>query len=315
MQKILYLLPFALYTAFYVFIILVEGGVDNIAILDVGLLLALLLICGLGTLSKKKVFNVIGIISLFIVSFALIKMGIENTYFILAETKIAIAILLYYLIVFIISKNKTLIIMNVVAIGILATLFVPQKLYVNDGGTIEYRAIAYKYIKWNTTRNDGTPLKKNDLYWFPNNFNSLEYYKPVESPIVNVSSNNQQITCSKGTFEWSKTVDRQEIHVIADAFSNPVQWTYKDKLIITGGNTITVDTSYNTRDVKYTEYKEEYANSEIGSVSPEFIELDFDSESKSIDLLNLENGTYIVTFTIHNNKDYADYAFKVEVRK
>ena len=315
MKKILYLLPFALYTAFYVFIILVEGGVDNIAILDVGLLLALLLICGLGTLSKKKVFNVIGIISLFIVSFALIKMGIENTYFILAETKIAIAILLYYLIVFIISKNKTLIIMNVVATGILATLFVPQKLYVNDGGTVEYNAIAYKYIKWNTTRNDGTPLKHNELHWFPNNFHSLEYYKPVETPIVNASSNNQQIACNKGSCQWSKTVDGQEIHVIADAFTDPIQWIYKDSLIITGENILTIDAPYNIRDVKYTEYKEELADSEIGTMNFEFIKLDFNNENKTIDLKDFENGTYIIAFTIYNNKDYVDYAFKVKIEK
>lgn len=143
MKKILYLLPFILYIAFYVFIILLEGGVDNIGILNVGLLLVLLLICGLGTLSKKKVSNAIGIISLFAVSFALIKMGIENTYFILAETKIAIAILIYYLIVFIISKNKTLIIMSGVAIVILLILFVPLKIQYRDGGTVEYKAIAY----------------------------------------------------------------------------------------------------------------------------------------------------------------------------
>ena len=314
MKKILYLLPFALCTAFYLFIILVERGVNNIAILDVGLLLALLLICGLGTLSKKKVFNVIGIISLFIVSFVLIKTGIENTYFILAETKIAIAILIYYLIVFIISKNKALIIMNGVAIGILLILFVPTKTQCNDGGTIEYRTIAYRYIKWNLLREDTTYYKSNDLYWFPKNFHSIEYYKPVESPIVNVSSNNQQIICSKGSFQWSKTVDGQQIHLIADVFKSPTEWTYNDSLTITNDNTVTVDTSYNIRDVKYTEYKEEYANSEIGTKNYEFIKLDFNNENKTIDLKDFENGTYIITFTIYNNKDYADYAFKVEVK-
>lgn len=312
MKKILYLLPFILYIAFYVFIILLEGGVDNIGILNVGLLLALLLICGIGTLSKKKVSNAIGIISLFAVSFALIKMGIENTYFILAETKIAIAILIYYLIVFIISKNKTLIIMSGVAIVILLILFVPLKIQYRDGGTVEYRAIAYRYIKWNTIRNDGSPLKQSELHWFPNNFHSLEYYKPVESPIVNVSSNNQQITCSKGTFQWSKTVDGQEIHLIADVFKSPIHWTYKDKLTITDDNIVTIDTSYSIRDVKCTEYKEEYSNSEIGSENPVFKELDFNNENKTIDFKDFENGTYIITFTIHNDKDYVDYAFIVE---
>ena len=47
-------------------------------------------------------------------------MGIDNTYFLLDEAKIAIAILLYYLIIFIIYKNKTLIIMNLAVIIILS---------------------------------------------------------------------------------------------------------------------------------------------------------------------------------------------------
>lgn len=252
---------------------------------DVLLLLALLLFAGLGTLSDKKVFNAIGIISLFTISFALIKMGIENDYFVLAETKVAIAILLYYLIVFIISKNKRLIIMCAIIIGILAILFVPQKRYVND------------------------------LHWFPNNFYSLEYYKPIETPDINVSVNNQQILCNKGSFQWSKTVDGQNIMAIGDSFINPVYKTYKQSLIITDDNLVNIDTSYNISNVKYTEYKEEYAKSDIGSENPVFSQLDFNSEDKTIDLKYFENGIYVITFTIRNDKDYADYSFKVEVQK
>ena len=91
--------------------------------------------------------------------------------------------------------------------------------------------------------------------------------------------------------------------------------TMKDSLTITNDNTVTVDTSYNIRAVKYTEYKKENADSEIGAMSSEFIKLDFNNENKTIDLKDFENGTYIITFAIYNNKDYADYAFKVEVKK
>ena len=38
-------------------------------------------------------------------------------------------------------------------------------------------------------------------------------------------------------------------------------------------------------------------------------------KNKTIDLTNLENGTYIITFTIYKEKQYADYAFKVEVNR
>ena len=100
MKKILHLIPFILYTIFYLAIILLDGSIENLVIIDVVLLLAALLICGLGTLSNKKTFNLLGIVSLFGLSFGLIKMGIENTYFMLVETKVAIAILLYYLLLY-----------------------------------------------------------------------------------------------------------------------------------------------------------------------------------------------------------------------
>lgn len=315
MKKVLYLVPFILSVMFYTFIIIADASIENLVIIDVLLLLALLLISGLGTMSDKKLFNVIGIVALFTVSFALIKMGIENDYLVLTETKIAIAILLYYLIIFIVTKNKRLIIMNAVIIVILAILFVPNKKYVNDGGTIEYNAIAYKYIKWNTTRNDGTPLKEDDLYWFSNNFHSLEYYKPVESPVVNVSVDNQEILCSKGSFHWSKTVDGQQMFVIADAFTNPVRWDYKNSLVIANNTMVKVDTPYTISKVKYTEYKEKYTESNIETVNHTFNDLNYNNENKTIDLTNLENNTYIVSFSIINDKDYADYAFKVRIEK
>ncbi|MBQ2836051.1 MAG: hypothetical protein IJE68_04385 [Clostridia bacterium] len=315
MKKILHLLPFILYTMFYLAVIVLEGGIENLAIIDVILLLAALLICGLGTLSNKKTFNLLGIVALFGLSFGLIKMGIENTYFMLVETKVAIAILLYYLIIFIIVKNKRVAIMNVTVIGILLLLFVPIRIQYRDGGTIEYRALSYKYIKWNTTRNDGTPLKENNLHWFPHNFHSIEYYKPVESPIVNVLTGNQEIACSKGSFYWSKTVDGVNLLSIADVFKCAVQWTYKDILTIDEDNIAKIDTPFNIRNVKYTEYKEEYENMEIDVVRPVFNEIDLNNENKTIDLTNLENGSYIITFTIYKENLYADYAFKVEVNR
>ena len=315
MKKILHLIPFILYTIFYLAIILLDGSIENLVIIDVVLLLAALLICGLGTLSNKKTFNLLGIVSLFGLSFGLIKIGIENTYFMLVETKVAITILLYYLIIFVIGKNKRLVIMNATVIGILLLLFVPIKIQYRDGGTTEYRALSYKYIKWNTTRNDGTPLKENDLHWFPHNFHSLEYYKPVESPIVTVSMGSQQIKCSKGSFYWSKTVDGVNMLVIADVFKSAVQWTYKDTLIITEDNIVKIDNTFNIGNVKYTEYKEEYEDMKIDAVRPVFIEIDFNNDDRTIDLTNLENGTYIITFTIYKEKQYADYAFKVKVNR
>lgn len=314
MKKTLYLLPFILYLTFFALIIAIGGSLQSFVVPDFYLLLALLLICGLGAISKKKVFNVIGEIALFIVSFALIKMGIENDYFALAEVKIAASLLIYYLIAFIISKDKLLITMTGAIIGILLILFVPIKFQYIDGGTTEYRAIAYRFFKWNRLMDDGNHYNAEDLHWFPNNFHSFEYYTPVHSPLVTVSTNNQEITCTKGTFQWTKTVDGESIMTIADVFTSAVHWDYNDMLTITDDNIVKINTPYYISNVKYTEYKEEYINDDYDYVRPEFLDINYDSQNKFVDVSNLEKGTYIITFKIHNDKDYADYGFKVEVK-
>lgn len=314
MKKTMYLLPFILYLTFFVLIIAIGGSLQSFVVPDFFLLLALLLICGLGAISKKKVFNVIGAIALFCVSFALIKMGIENDYFVLAEVKMAASLLIYYLIAFIISKDKMLITMTGVIIGILLILFVPIKFQYRDGGSTEYRAIAYRFFKWNKLMDDGNHYNAENLHWFPNNFHSLEYYEPIHSPLVTVSTNNQEVTCTKGMFHWSKNVDGEKIMLIADVFTSPVHWNYNDMLTVTDDNIVKINTSYNVSNVKYTEYKEEYINDDYDYVRPDFTEINYDSQNKFVDVSNLETGTYIITFTIRNDKDYADYAFKVELK-
>ena len=169
-KKILYLLPFILYVLFYLFAIILGGGIQNLNILGVFALLTLLMGCGLGVSSNKKIHNLLGMISLFILTFSLIIMGIKNDYFEFSESKIAIYILLFYLLIFIIKKNKSLIVMNAIIISILLILFFPIKLEYRDRGTIEYKALTYRLITVNRLEEDGY-YRGRELYWFPRNFN------------------------------------------------------------------------------------------------------------------------------------------------
>ena len=54
--------------------------------------------------------------------------------------------------------------------AILLILFVPIKFQYRDGGTVDYRALMYRVIKWNKLNNDGTYYQANDVIIFPNNF-------------------------------------------------------------------------------------------------------------------------------------------------
>lgn len=74
-------------------------------------------------------------------------------------------------------KKKSKAIIIIVIILLLVILVFPLKMKYKDGGTIEYRAILYKIIKWNTL--DG--ITGTDFYIFPNNMKSVDYYREQKS--------------------------------------------------------------------------------------------------------------------------------------
>ncbi len=78
----------------------------------------------------------------------------------------------------------------IVVIVVLLVLLVPydRNIY-DDGGTIEYQALSYKYVKWvfmNSVYDDTGKMvdvdieKKNSIYLFPTNFKDISELKAME---------------------------------------------------------------------------------------------------------------------------------------
>ena len=66
----------------------------------------------------------------------------------------------------------------------LAVLFVPfPKGPYKDGGTREYTALTYKIVDWNRLTADG-PYQATRVYWFPDNFQSIDRLWVYEEPKV-----------------------------------------------------------------------------------------------------------------------------------
>lgn len=225
-------------------------------------------------------------------------------------------------------KNKKLVIILLVLVVILLILFVPIKFEYRDGGTVDYRALTYRVINWNKLNNDGTYYKAKDVIFFPNNFHSIEYYEPVELPntyvSVNneeskeesvpeedketiklpntyVSSNNKEIQSSSGSAYWSKVVDGETICAIFDGI-DPRDGNYRNSFTINSQEKINIKTDYKV------------SNVEIQSINKENNErykVQYNTTTKNISFNNIEEGTYVVTYKIENNKDYAYYSFKV----
>lgn len=80
---------------------------------------------------------------------------------------------------------KKKVIAAVIAIAVLAVLFVPiPGPIAKDGGTREYRALTYKIVKWNKIIGEGETYSKTSFYFIPDNFKSLDELWETESESV-----------------------------------------------------------------------------------------------------------------------------------
>lgn len=77
------------------------------------------------------------------------------------------------------KKNKIILLI----IAIIIILLIPIKTTLDDGGTVVYNSLTYKIINWheeNITYVEGYKTGK-DVYFFPNNFKSVQYYSDLAS--------------------------------------------------------------------------------------------------------------------------------------
>ncbi|MBO4766907.1 MAG: hypothetical protein J5532_06385 [Lachnospiraceae bacterium] len=70
---------------------------------------------------------------------------------------------------------------GILVVIVLVLLFVPLKRRaVEDGGTIVYHAVAYDIVVWHCRDLEGNVGKKTCVYWFPNNYKSLDELREKE---------------------------------------------------------------------------------------------------------------------------------------
>lgn len=72
-----------------------------------------------------------------------------------------------------------------IVIVLIAVLFIPIPSGVyKDGGTREYTALTYKVVDWNRLTDDGSTYSATKVYFFPNNFRSIDNLWYKEEPNV-----------------------------------------------------------------------------------------------------------------------------------
>ncbi|GEM_PF-1315742 len=92
--------------------------------------------------------------------------------------------------------KKTIIIAAVIIIVIMLVLFIPtHKEVFRDGGTKEYRALAYKIVVWNRITPSGI-VHKTSVYWYPRSLNGIDMLWDYEQ--------QKAAEIYAGTFVWEK---------------------------------------------------------------------------------------------------------------
>ena len=83
-------------------------------------------------------------------------------------------------------------------------LIFPIRLQYKDGGTIEYRSLTYRIIKWHALDDyyESGFKTGTDFYLFPNNFKSIDYFYDVKPPRFPLMYNNEIYLSNVLSYCW-----------------------------------------------------------------------------------------------------------------
>lgn len=183
-------------------------------------------------------------------------------------------------------------------------LVFPIKKICNDGGTVEYSAILYKVIKWNRIRVFEENKTGTEVYFFPENLHSLEYYDPPRPDAIAICSGADFVVANIGTYQWSKEVDGETSYIIADSVGS-LYMEYKDTLKIEQGKKAKIEGLIaNPTKIKIYKYDEA---KEIEN------QLKYDEATKEINLDELDKGTYIIELYVEQEPNEVYYSFRIEI--
>ena len=185
------------------------------------------------------------------------------------------------------------------------SLFVPIKRVYRDGGTVEYSTVLYKVIKWNRIRRNEENKTGTEIYWFPRNLHSLEYYDPPRPESIAICNGNEFVVANIGSYQWSKKVGGKTQYINAFAIS-PLDMEYKKTLQIVKGNDVKADLLTNVTQIKTYQYNGKEA---------EIIDnkLEYDQEKQTINVGVLEKGINIIELFVENGNNEVRYSFRIEI--
>ena len=194
-----------------------------------------------------------------------------------------------------------------IIIAVILILIIPIKREANDGGTVEYSAVLYKVIKWDRIRMYEENKTGTEVYFFPKNLHSLEYYDAPRPENIAIYANDEDfVVANIGTYQWSKKVEGITTYVNECAIS-PLSQEYKDTVKIAKGGSVKIH-NMAASPSRVETYM--YNDNEYQKIANE---LNYDDTTEELNLSELNNGTYIIELLVKKDENAVSYSFKLEI--
>lgn len=186
----------------------------------------------------------------------------------------------------------------IIAIIILIILVIPVKLQYKDGGTIEYKALTYKIIKWHSIDNfyDNGYKTGTEIHFFPNNFKSLDYYREVKPERFGLIYNDKTYLSEVLSYCWSNDYNS----VCADTLG-PLDINYREVIKVEKNGIMHYSTYIPITSIKIYNEKENINYN-----------VEFNNKEEVIRVPNLE-GTYIMEVYYKCSEGNVNYSFKLDI--
>lgn len=183
-------------------------------------------------------------------------------------------------------------------ITIFIILVLPIRLQYKDGGTVEYRSLTYKIIKWHRLDEyyEGGYKTGTEVHFFPNNFKPIDYFAEVKPPRFSLIYNDEVYLSEVLSYCWSNNYGS----ICADTLG-PTGIDYDKTIEVKKNDVIHYGTYLDISSIKL--YNE---NEELD------YEVEYNNNEETVTVPELE-GIYILVFSYRCPEGNVSYAFKINI--
>ena len=144
-----------------------------------------------------------------------------------------------------------------------------------------------------------------EVYWFPKNLHSLDYYDSPRPEAIAIYYGEKFVVANIGTYQWSKKVDGTTLYVNALALS-PLEMEYKETLQIIKSNNVKTYLPGEVTEIKTYQFNGE----KIDLINNN---LKYNEDSKELNVGLLDEGVYIIDLLVEDGNNKVRYSFKLDV--